>query len=88
MDVKLDAQLKTLSADARLYTSSITNADGQLAQPGDLLWKGGDFGECVKGWVGHINEDANRKFNICSKHKLQSGQDHHDPTNNGTVIVA
>ena len=92
MDVKLCSQLKTLSADARLYMSSIKNADGQLAQPGDLLLKGGDYGACVKEWVGHLNLDANRKFNICSSHtraasNLQNGQDH-DDNNQGAVTVA
>ena len=96
MDVNLCERFKALSSDVRLYTSSIKNADGQLAEPGDLLCKGGKFGECVKEWVGQINQDPNRKFNICSRHKtgtleestLENGQDHDDASvTTGTVTV-
>ena len=37
MDVKLCSQLKTLSADARLYMSSIKNADVNHSTPAALV---------------------------------------------------
>ena len=68
MDVGVAARLLRESSDARLYKTKIVNAEGELASPGDLLFEGIDFGVCVKGWLGIVNQDIQRKFNVCSSH--------------------
>ena len=68
MDINLCSKLQLASANHRNYTSQFKNADGNVAQPGDLLVEGDNFNVCVKDLFSKVNEDSSRRFNICSRY--------------------